>query len=283
MSTRDTPRVATDDAIVEFGERVRRGYDPDVVEAHLRRIAHAVGDLQSRLDQTGQDDESLELVRATRRSVDEALAQARETADRIVAEARESADIMRDMFVATSGLPEADLVASSRSPAYPGPFVRDDVDELRSRLTDAMAPSLAQCDPVPHATVEQARRYAILKQHLLESGAFTYGALTEGWGVTLQTARKRVERACARYELFTVTHDGETLLPAFLLDSVMELRPELQPAIEALVEAGEGGWALWTWFVTPSPWLDGRIPESAARESPDLVEMAARERASAMA
>ena len=83
----DQQGITADDVIVDFGERVRRGYDPAAVDAHLQRIARGVADLQNR-SESGDGDESLELVlKATRRSVEEALAEARERANRILDDA----------------------------------------------------------------------------------------------------------------------------------------------------------------------------------------------------
>lgn len=83
----DEQGITADDVIVDFGERVRRGYDPAAVDAHLQNIARGVAQLQSRAEgESGE--ESLELVlKATRRSVEEALAEARERANRILDDA----------------------------------------------------------------------------------------------------------------------------------------------------------------------------------------------------
>jgi DivIVA domain-containing protein len=83
----DEQGITADDVIVDFGERVRRGYDPAAVDAHLQHIARGVAELQSRAEGESGD-ESLELVlKATRRSVEEALAEARERANRILDDA----------------------------------------------------------------------------------------------------------------------------------------------------------------------------------------------------
>lgn len=155
-----------------------------------------------------------------------------------------------------------------------------DLTMVREDLVADMVPALDQLDPVPHATVEQARRLAALKTRLLESKAYTFRALAQGWDVAVPTARKRVDRARARDAVFTVVHDGEVLLPAFLLDGQMGIRSELAEAIRALRSAGEDGWATWAWFTSPSAWLDGSVPEELAASDPDAVATAARRRAS---
>jgi hypothetical protein len=63
---------------------VRKGYDPAAVDAHLQRVARGVNELRHQADSAGGD-EALELVlRATRRSVDEALSEARAKAEQIL-------------------------------------------------------------------------------------------------------------------------------------------------------------------------------------------------------
>jgi len=88
--------LAPEDVLIDFGDKVRKGYDPAKVDAHLRRIAAGVSDLAARVDSSSPgDDESLELVlQATRRSVDEALSEARTRAEQIVADAEARADQM---------------------------------------------------------------------------------------------------------------------------------------------------------------------------------------------
>ncbi len=152
--------------------------------------------------------------------------------------------------------------------------------EIQGELADRLTPSLAQLDPVPRAAVEQARRLAALRTDLLVSGAFTYGALAEGRGAALPAIRQFVRRARDRNELFTVSHDNETLVPAFLLDEHLATKPAVVQAIAPLRNVGEDGWALWAWFVTPSGWLGGRRPAEVLDEAPALVVEAAIRRAS---
>ncbi|MCB0951087.1 MAG: hypothetical protein K0U84_22220 [Actinomycetia bacterium] len=59
-------------------------------------------------------------------------------------------------------------------------------------------------------------------------------------------------------ELFTVKHDGRTIIPAFQLDADGEPRPELQPVLQPLIDAGVQSWALWTWLTSPTSLLSGR-------------------------
>jgi len=82
------------------------------------------------------------------------------------------------------------------------------------------------------------------------------------------TVRQWVRRARDRYEVFTVEHDNETLLPALLLDADLLPRPEFKAVVEVLTEAGEDSWGLWAWLVHPTPWLDGAIPAVLLFENP---------------
>jgi len=153
----------------------------------------------------------------------------------------------------------------------------------RSELAKALGPSLADVDPVPYATVEQARRLAALRATLLRGGALSTAAIATARRITANNARQWVSRNRKAHRIFTVTHDGETLVPAFLLDDEFEPRSEVQEPIRALREAGEDGWALWAWFATPSAWVGGRVPAELLATAPELVAESARQRAAAAA
>ena len=101
--------------------------------------------------------------------------------------------------------------------------------------------------------------------------------------MTANNARQWISRHRRTGRLFTVTQEGESLVPAFLLDEHLDPRAEPQPAISALRAVGEDGWALWAWFGTPSSWLGGRIPAELLATEPEVVAEAARLRAAAAA
>ena len=151
----------------------------------------------------------------------------------------------------------------------------------RRELAKALGTSLGELDPVPYATVEQARRLAALRTSLLRKGAWSTAAIADARGITTNNARQWVSRHRKAHRIFTVTHEGETLVPAFLLDDVLEPRPAAQQPIRLLHDAGEDGWALWAWFATPSAWVGGRIPGELLASDPDLVAESARQRAAA--
>jgi hypothetical protein len=142
-----------------------------------------------------------------------------------------------------------------------------------------MSPPLDDLDPVPHGLVEQARRYAEHAAALMRSGAFDHQTLAELWGVSVPATRKRVQRLEGRHELFTVTYLHRVFVPAVVLDPHGAPRPGLRELIAVLAKAGDGGFALWAWLVSPSPYLSGEIPAEVAMTAPDRAERAARARA----
>jgi hypothetical protein len=157
------------------------------------------------------------------------------------------------------------------------------VPGARLELAKVLGPPLGELDPVPYATVEQARRLAALRTALLRDGAWSTAAIAEARGITTSNARQWVSRHRKAHRIFTVAHEGETLVPAFLLDEDLEPRRAAREPIRCLREAGEDGWALWAWFATPSAWVGGRIPVELLASEPELVAQAARLRAAAAA
>lgn len=166
---------------------------------------------------------------------------------------------------------QAALVQERRAPA------------ARRELAKVLGPWLGEFDPVPYATVEQAQRLAALRTSLLRGGAWSTRAIADVRGITTNNARQWVSRHRKAHRVFTVSHEGETLVPGFLLDEELEPRTAAQEPIRLLREAGEDGWALWAWFATPSAWIGGRIPADLLATKPDLVAESARQRAAAAA
>lgn len=155
--------------------------------------------------------------------------------------------------------------------------------EARRELARALGPSLADLDPVPYATVEQARRLSALRASLLRQGALSTTAIAEGRGMTPNNARQWISRHRRSQRLFTVTHEGETLVPAFLLNQELGPKPSATAAIKALRDAGEDGWALWAWFASPTAWLGGSVPAEVLDTDPELVVKSALQRAASAA
>lgn len=148
------------------------------------------------------------------------------------------------------------------------------------QLVDSMMPSAQALHKSSEAIVEAARRRATLRTQLLASGALSYPALARGRSMSSANVRQWVRRARERHELFTVEHQGETFVPAVVLDEDLSPRREYRPVIEALTKAGEDGWGLWAWLVFPSPWLDGAVPAEVLESDPERVVAAAEARAS---
>ncbi|MGH9103092.1 MAG: hypothetical protein ACRDYD_08965 [Acidimicrobiales bacterium] len=147
----------------------------------------------------------------------------------------------------------------------------------RPHLLRAML--LAGVDPVPPATVApaQARRLARHRERLLASGAHTTDSLQRLRGdSSAGVTRTWLARRRRSGEVFTVAHEGTTLVPVFQLDERGEPRPGLRPALEALQPLGMRGWELWGWFTSTSTWLDGARPAELLDTSPRLVTDAAR-------
>jgi hypothetical protein len=122
--------------------------------------------------------------------------------------------------------------------------------------TNAQLDAVSSSEEV-EAIVEATHHRAELQTQLLASGALTYITLARGLPMPLWAVHQWVHQARDRHELFTVEHQGEVFVPAFLLDEDLSPRREFQPIIKLLVEAGEDGWGLWAWLVFPSPWFDG--------------------------
>jgi hypothetical protein len=149
----------------------------------------------------------------------------------------------------------------------------------RSQLLRAML--VADLDPVPAATVTQARRLAEHRERLIASGAHTVASLQRLRGNTsASTTRTWLARRRRSGALFTVSHDGSVLVPAFQFDEGGEPRPEMADVLAALAPLGLSGWALWTWFSSSSPWLDGARPVDWLDRRSEAVATAARRFAS---
>jgi hypothetical protein len=136
----------------------------------------------------------------------------------------------------------------------------------------------------PPATVAQAQRLASHRDALLATPLYTHGSLRElRGGARESSTRTWLSRRKAEHKVFTVTHNGRTLIPAFQLDDRGEPRPELQPLLATLQGAGVHGWALWTWLTSPTSLLSGAVPEQLVRTAPQRALRAAERFAAAPA
>jgi hypothetical protein len=161
------------------------------------------------------------------------------------------------------------------------------VEEVQAEQADAARPALlkamltADIDPVPAATLAQARRLAQHRERLLVSGAFTIEALRDLRGdAKSSTTRTWLTRRRAANELFTVIHEGAALVPAFQLDREAQPIPGVRAVLEALAPAELSPWAMWTWFTAGSAWLGGSVPADQLDSEPERVATAAQRFAS---
>jgi hypothetical protein len=135
---------------------------------------------------------------------------------------------------------------------------------------------LANVSLTPPASLAQAQRLATHRDALLATPVFTHDTLQELRGDARgSSTRAWLARRREGHQVFTVTHKGRTLIPAFQLDERGEPREELQAMLSTLARAGVQGWSLWTWLTSPSSFLSGDIPEQVARTSPKRALRAA--------
>lgn len=156
------------------------------------------------------------------------------------------------------------------------------VNEFRAEAAAIKRPELLKAmmasgvDPVPAATVAQARRLARQREKLLASGAYTTEALRELRGdASASSTRTWLARRRAAAELFTVSQNNMTLMPAFQLSEDGTPLPPVAAVLAALAPAGLEPWATWTWFASTSPWLDGAEPLQLLDSEPERVIRAA--------
>lgn len=120
-----------------------------------------------------------------------------------------------------------------------------------------------------------AQRTRTLHARLLDSGSLSNADLAGLRATDESSAREFVASEQARCRLFTVNHDGRSLVPQILVDADGELT-EVSRAVEVLVPLGLDGWELWSWLASPSGWLSGEIPAEVFTTDPDRAMAAVR-------
>ena len=141
------------------------------------------------------------------------------------------------------------------------------VDATRDELLRALMGRHIALTPL--ASLNQARRLATHRNGLLATPFHTYETLRQLRGDKLESnTRTWVTRRRDAHNLFTVTHNGRTLIPQFQFDDHGKPRAELQPILAALDEGGVREWSLWTWLTAPTSFLSGEVPEQVARTNP---------------
>ena len=154
------------------------------------------------------------------------------------------------------------------------------VAEVRDDLVQTLMAKNASL--IPPASLAQAQRLAAHRDALLATPAYTHESLQQVLGGARESStRTWLSRRKDARELFTVKHGGRTIIPAFQLGERGEPRPELQPILQTLVDAGVQNWALWTWLTSPTSLLSGEIPERLVRSNPQRVLRAAQRFAAA--
>jgi hypothetical protein len=115
----------------------------------------------------------------------------------------------------------------------------------------------------------QSRRLAAHRKELLECCAYTVAELARVRGEDLADTRPWLAGQNGDQTLFVVQHDGQQLVPAFLLTVAGEPVRHLQPLLAVLAEAGVGGWTAWTFLSSRTALLGGDVPpEVAAADCP---------------
>lgn len=127
----------------------------------------------------------------------------------------------------------------------------------------------------PAATLQQSKRLATHRNALLATPFHTYTSLSDQRSSSESSTRTWVARRRQERKMFTVDHDGRTLIPAFQFDAHGNLRAELAPILAALADGGVRDWSLWTWLTSPTSFLSGEVPERIASTDPGRVLRAA--------
>lgn len=179
-----------------------------------------------------------------------------------------------DLDVATVAQALPRLAALAAAQGRRAGRAREDV--VASLLAD-----LDLLDPLPAASVAQARRTAARRNRLLASGAWSVAAIAEARDMRLASARTWIKRHRDAHRLVSVTVQGEAYVPGLLLDDIAEPLTGIEQVLAPLVEAGMDSWAVWVWLDTPSGWLDGARPADLLTKGEfESVARAARSQAS---
>ena len=180
----------------------------------------------------------------------------------------------RDGKLEVSGVDRRDLEEALSLLPVVQDLQADDFPRTREGLLRALMHR--QIPLTPPASVAQAQRLAAHRDGLLATEVFTHDTLQQLRGDRqASSTRTWVARKRAARQLFTVTHDRQTIVPAFQFTADGSLRPELRPLLEALAAGGVDGWQLWTWLTSPSSLLSGGVPHEVARTQPERALRAA--------
>ena len=164
------------------------------------------------------------------------------------------------------------------SQAQPNPYVRARISEAEP---DPQGPSSAETEdrhrrPDPEVLLINAYRIYRARQALIDQGTVTVNKIAAAHRCHPSTARRRLQRACERNELFTVRISGRIHVPVVLLDDACHARSEWQPVLAALTESCMTDWAKWGWIAEPNAGLSGEIAAEVIETNPQRVHAAAR-------
>ena len=146
---------------------------------------------------------------------------------------------------------------------------------------DPQGPSSAEAGdrhrrPDPEVLLINAYRIYRARRALIDQGTVTVNEIAAAHRCHPSTARRRIQRACDRNELFTVRISGRIHVPALLLDDACRPRPEWQPVIAALTESRMTDWAKRGRVAEPNAGLSGEIAAEVIETDPQRVHSAAR-------
>ena len=143
------------------------------------------------------------------------------------------------------------------------------------QLIESMLPAT-----VPSAArVLQARRNALAREALLQE----FGALTSAEVADLAGSRAANKAALANRwkqegRIFSVTHHGQTLFPAYQFDGKGQPYPVIAEVLSTLGQK-DRDWPLAIWFLSSTGWLGGRRAVDLLESDPAAVAEAARHEA----
>ena len=146
---------------------------------------------------------------------------------------------------------------------------------------DPQGPSSAEAEdhhrrPDPEVLLINAYRIYRARRSLIDQGTVTVNDIAAAQRCHPSTARRRLQRACDRDELFTVRVSGRIHVPALLLDNACDARSGWKPVLAALTGSRMSSWAKWGWIARPNAGLSGEIAAEVIETNPQRVRSAAR-------
>lgn len=146
-----------------------------------------------------------------------------------------------------------------------------DTNQLIESMLPATVPSAAR--------VLQARRNALAREALLrELGALTSAEVADLAGSRATNKAALANRWKQEGRIFSVTHHGQTLFPAFQFDGKGQPCPVIAEVLSTLGQR-DREWPLALWFLSSNGWLGGRRAVDLLESDPAAVAEAARHEA----